>query len=109
MLLPAVSMVLVQSRNRRVGTRRTFQIAEITENGEPKVLYQHDPKTDQFKQVSDWGRLMDTLTLFTGYSTKEIKQDIEEKKSLLKYLVKQDITDVHQLGMFFARYYIRKR
>jgi len=109
MLLPAVSLVLVQSRNRRIGTRRTFQIAEITETGDAKVLYQHDPRADKFNQVAEWGRLMETLNLFTGLTSQEVKQDIEDKKSLLKYLVKQNITDVHQLGMFFARYYTRKK
>jgi hypothetical protein len=73
------------------------------------VLYQHDPKSDQFKQVNEWGQFMQTLNLFTGLSPQELKQDLEEKKSLLKYLVKQNITDVNQLGMFFARYYIRQR
>lgn len=108
MLLPAVSLVLVQSRNRRIGTRRTFQIAEITETGDARVLYQHEPKSEQFKQVAEWGRLMETLNLFTGLTSQEVKQDIEEKKSLLKYLVKQNITDINQLGMFFARYYSRQ-
>jgi len=109
MLLPAVSLVLVQARNRRLGTRRTLQIAEITETGDARVLYQHDPKADQFRQIAEWGRLMDTLNLFTGLTAQEVKQDIEEKKSLLRYLVKQNITDIHQLGMFFARYYIRQK
>jgi flagellar protein FlaI len=35
-MLPALSMIVVQHRNRRTGSRRTFQIAEVTEEGDAK-------------------------------------------------------------------------
>ena len=48
---------------------------------------------------------MNTLTLYTGLSPQEIKNDLEDKKSILKQLVKNNVTDVHKLGLFFAKYY----
>lgn len=105
MMLPAVSLILAQTRNRRTGIRRTFQIAELTETGDPRVLYQYDYKTDQFNQIREWTRLMETLNLYTGLTPQEIKNDLEEKKSILRELVKNNVTDIHQLGFFFAKYY----
>ncbi|MBS1266969.1 MAG: hypothetical protein MAG795_00939 [Candidatus Woesearchaeota archaeon] len=105
LLMPALSAILVQSRNRRTGTRRTFQLAEIVESGDANVLYQLDFKDDRFKKVAEWTKLMETLNLFTGMSRQEVKKDVEHKKVLLKHLVKENMTNIHQLGMFFAMYY----
>lgn len=105
MMLPAVSLILIQSRNRRTGIRKTFQIAELTEEGDARVLYQYNAKKDIFSKTNDWGRLMETLNLFTGQTAQEIKNDIEEKKQILKQLVKNNVTDIDKLGMFFAKYY----
>ncbi len=105
MMLPAVALILVQTRNRRTGIRRTFQFAEITETGDPRVVYQYDHKTDQFNKIREWTRLLDTLTLYTGLTSQEIINDLEEKKSILQQLVKNNVTDIHKLGLFFAKYY----
>ncbi|MFH1398518.1 MAG: ATPase, T2SS/T4P/T4SS family [Candidatus Woesearchaeota archaeon] len=105
MMIPAISLVLVQSRNRRTGTRKTLQIAEITSTGDYQLLYQYDARADQLKKVNQWGRLAETLCLFTGLSQQELMQDLEKKEELLKYLVSKNITDINQLGLFFAQYY----
>ena len=105
MMLPAVSLILVQSRNRRTGIRKTFQLAEVTEEGDARVLYQYNPNKDIFSQTNQWGRLMETLNLFTGMSEQEIKKDLEDKKHLLEQLVKNNVIDIDKLGMFFAKYY----
>ena len=41
-MLPAISMIIVQYRNRRTGIRKTFQISEVLPNSEPNVLIQLD-------------------------------------------------------------------
>ncbi|MBW2970777.1 CpaF/VirB11 family protein, partial [Candidatus Woesearchaeota archaeon] len=108
MLMPALNLVLVQSRNRRTGKRRTFQLAEIDEEGNPNVLYQHNFRNDEFEQVRKWTRLMETLSLFTGFTPSEVAKDIEEKQVLLKYIVKNNMSDINQLGLFFAMYYTNR-
>lgn len=105
LMLSAVSLIMIQSRNRRTGIRRTFQIAEVTQEGDQRVVYQYYHKTDDFRQIREWTRLMEMLNLFTGYTKQEIMNDLEEKRSLLKQLVKNNVTDVDKLGLFFAKYY----
>ncbi|MBW3003839.1 Flp pilus assembly complex ATPase component TadA [Candidatus Woesearchaeota archaeon] len=104
-VIPALSMILVQNRNRRTGLRRTLQIAEILENGDSNVLIQHDAKTDSFRKIGKSKTLLDTLNLYTGMSSQEIRKDILEKIKILKDLVKNKTTDVNDIGLIMANHY----
>jgi flagellar protein FlaI len=105
LMLPALSLILVQNRNRRTGKRRTLQIAEIDENGDPNVLMQYDAIKDSMFQKNKSKTVLETLNLYTGLSEKEINADLNEKINILKNLVKKDITDINQIGLILAKYY----
>jgi len=83
MMISAVSLICVQYRNRRSGLRRTLQIAEVSENGDANVIYQHDVNNDKMIKVSEPKRLLSTLNLYTGLSSQQIKADIQEKIEIL--------------------------
>jgi flagellar protein FlaI len=108
LMLPALSMIVVQHRDRRIGKRRTLQVAEVMPNGDPNVLLQLNAQKDQINQVSESKVLMETINLYTGLSTDEIRKDINEKINILKWLVKNNINNIHQVGLIFARYYMKK-
>lgn len=105
LVLPALSLILVQNRNRRTGLRRTMQIAEIDNNGDPNIIMQLDAQKDIMRKVKDPNRTFETLTLYTGMSKKEIGSSLKEKADILKWFVKKDINDVHQIGLILAKYY----
>jgi len=107
-MLPAISLIIVQFRNRRTGTRRTFQIAEITADSQANVLMQYDTKKDELVQVNKSKALYDNLKLYTGYSEAEIKHNINEKEHVLKYLVELNIDSVDGVGRVMAEYYTDK-
>ncbi|MFH1134363.1 MAG: ATPase, T2SS/T4P/T4SS family [Nanoarchaeota archaeon] len=104
-MLPAISMLVVQFRNRRTGLRRTFQIAEITEDGNQRTLLQFDNKLDALVKVARSKELMDTLLLYTGYSSQEIDKILLEKQAVLKYLVRHKVDSVEDVGHAMAQYY----
>jgi flagellar protein FlaI len=108
-MLPAISLIIVQFRNRRTGNRRTFQVAEILPDSTARVLMQYDAKKDSLVTVAKSKALMDTLKLFTGFSEADIKKDISEKKKILEYLVKNKIDTVDGVGMVIAEYYTDKK
>ncbi|MDD9952781.1 MAG: type II/IV secretion system ATPase subunit [Candidatus Woesearchaeota archaeon] len=108
-MLPAISLIIVQFRNRRTGARRTFQIAEITKHSEQNVLLQYEPKKDKLVKQNKSTYFVQTLKLYTGYSDAEIKKELKEKQKVLEYLVKQDIIDVDSVGMVIAEYYTNKK
>ncbi|MFC1753258.1 type II/IV secretion system ATPase subunit [Thermoproteota archaeon] len=104
-LLPAISMIIVQFRNRRTGLRRTFQIAEITRDSEARLLKQYDAKKDILLNVNKSKILMDQLTLYTGKSLQELSHDLSEKERILKWLVKHRIKNMNHVGRVMAEYY----
>jgi len=107
-MLPAISLIIVQFRNRRTGKRRTFQIAEILPDSTPHVLMQYDHKKDALVKISKSKTLYDSLKLYTGYTESEIERELAEKRRVLDYLVKQDIKTVEGVGRIMAEYYTNK-
>ena len=107
-MLPAISMVVVQYRNRRTGERKTFQIAEILPDSEPNVLIQLDIRKGVLKKVANSKALMRTIELFTGFTKSEIKKSLIEKQAVLKWLVKRNIDTVDSVGRIMAEYYTNK-
>lgn len=118
-MLSAISLIIVQFRNRRSGKRRTFQIAEITPKGDENILMQYDAKKDvlvsaktdpiaTFLNSSEESSFFQTIKLFTGMEDSEIKKDHKEKVKILKYLVENEIEAVDDVGRVIAEYYTNK-
>ncbi len=107
-MLPAISMIIVQFRNRRTGQRRTFQIAEILPNGEENVILQYNPKQDRLVQVSKSKALYQNIQLYTGMTPSDLKRQLKEKEKILRYLIYNNIEDVDSVGRIMAEYYTDK-
>ncbi|RLI97153.1 MAG: hypothetical protein DRO96_01280 [Candidatus Aenigmatarchaeota archaeon] len=108
-MLPAISLIVVQYRNRRVGYRRTFQVAEILPDGDARVLMQWNAKKDRLEKVARSVNLMNTLETYTGYTRNEIQKDLIEKGKVLKWLVKHKVNNIHDVGYVMAEYYTNKK
>lgn len=104
-MMPAVSLMIVQFRNRRTGLRRTFQIAEITKEGNANVIYQYNPKTDLMQTIGKSTTLFETLELYTGNTMRELNEIMQEKIRVLKYLVDHNLSSVEEVGRVMALYY----
>lgn len=104
-LIPAIDLMVVQFRNRRTGQRKTFQIAEVTEETQHNILYQYDAKNDQLLKKSKSKRIKNKLTLYTGLTPAELEDDLKQKKFILETLVKNKIFNVEKVGEYFAKYY----
>jgi flagellar protein FlaI len=108
LMLPAITLILIQFRNRRTDTRRTFQIAEILPDSKPNVLMQYDPKQDVLKKVHQSSSFYNTLSLYTGLTKNEIEKDLKQKVQILQYMLKQEIYDIDTVGRLMAEYYTDK-
>jgi len=104
-MLPAISIIIVQFRNRRTGTRRTFQIGEIMPDATCNLLMQYDAKKDTLKYTGKSKILMKTLQLYTGYTPREINKILKTKQRILQYMVKNEIDTVDSVGRVMAEYY----
>ena len=103
--LPALGGIVVQYRNRRTGVRRTFEFAEINDEGNSNVVYRWDPKTDATKEIGAITRLGETLGLYTGMTAKEMKSDLTDKVKALKWMVSKKYFDINMVGRISLDYY----
>ncbi len=105
-MIGSLSLILVQNRNRRTGKRRTFQVAEITPTGDPRVLMRYNPRTDAVEEIAQSEHIYARISLFTGMSTEDIRFDLQQKVRILRWLAKSRIDNVDDIGLKLARYYL---
>lgn len=105
-MISSLSLILVQSRNRRTGKRRTLQLAEVTPLGDSKVLYQLNVSDDVLEKISVSENVMDRLQLYTGLNFDEIMVDMRNKIKILNWMVEKNIDHVDQIGIVMSKYYI---
>ncbi len=107
----SLHLVLVQYRDRRKGLRRTMELTEIlpaageTTRLDLNTLYRWRPRSDKFEQVNRPIRIIDELNLHTGMTVKEIENDLNEKKAVLRWLLKNKVYDLDKVGNIFKIYY----
>jgi len=111
-MMEALHVIAVQYRDRRKGIRRIYQLAEIIPTGEigdkivlkPNILYRCKP-TGEVVAHDECIRVFDILRMHTGMTSKELIDDLSEKIDVLNWMVKNDVTDVNEVGEKIAMYY----
>ncbi|MGC8924188.1 MAG: type II/IV secretion system ATPase subunit [Candidatus Micrarchaeia archaeon] len=105
----AINLLVVQHRDRRLNLRRTMEISEVVPGpeGEPdlNVIYHWRPKTDNFELIREPRRYVEVLNLHTGMTYAEMKEDIENKKKILNYMVEKKVDQLDQVGALMKMYY----
>ncbi|MAG47251.1 hypothetical protein CL617_01480 [archaeon] len=107
-LIPAISLVVVMYRNRRTGIRRIFQISEVLRDSTYNVLLQLDIKNDKLVSENKSQRLFPDLELTTGLKTNEINESLKEKTQVLRWLIKNKVETIDEIGKVVATYYTNK-
>ena len=105
-MISSLSLILVQSRNRRTGKRRTLQLAEVTHSGEARVLLQLNVGLDKLEKINESETVIERLKLYTGLSEEDLNNDMKQKIKILNWLVRKNIENVDQIGMVMAKYYL---
>ena len=111
-LLEALHLVIVQFRHRRMGIRRTLQVAELLPGGTAgaagarlETLYRWKPATDSIIKVRDSIRLIDEIRTHTGMTDEEMSADLKEKEAVLDWMLMNKIKTVNTVGKVVADYY----
>jgi archaeal flagellar protein FlaI len=105
LMTSSLSLIVVMNRDRRSGKRRTFQLAQVTPQGDAEVFMQYDVRTDKLKKVKDPDIIFDTLNLYSGLGRETIKKEIEKKVTVLTYFLKNGIENVHDIGFILSHCY----
>ena len=84
----------------------------MVKGGEYNTLYRWVIKeasggfTDKIKQIAKMTRLADQLSLYAGMDEREIADNVAEKITVLKWMVKQGYDSVDQVGRIVSHYYV---
>jgi flagellar protein FlaI len=105
LVLPALSGIVVQNRNRRSNKRRTLQFAEILPNGDINVVMQHDPQKDQMTKIGSFQVIPKVLKMYTGMSEEDMVKDLATKEAILKWMVKNNMNELSKIGLLMSKYY----
>jgi len=111
-LLTSLQLIAVMHRDRRKGIRRLLEVTELIPSGgleemkiELNTIFKWVPSKDQ---VIEWGkphRLLKDIKLYSAMSDDEIRENLEGKKKILLWLVKNKIRDINKVGRVISDYY----
>jgi flagellar protein FlaI len=111
-LLSSLQLIAVMHRDRRKNIRRVLEVTEIIPSGgieEMKIelnnIFRWIPSKDE---ILEWGkstRVWNDIKLFSGMDDEEIKKNLEEKKVILLWLVKNKINTIEKVGKIISDYY----
>jgi len=109
-LLESLHLVCVQFRHRKLGIRRTLELAEVIPTGEGTIsmrtLFRWRAGQDIFSQVKESIRVLPEIEMFTGMTPAEVSDEMENKKTILKWLVKQNVRKIDDIGLIIGKYYV---
>jgi len=107
-MLKAVNLNVVMFRDRRRGVRRVLQVAEFEElqgSLRANILYRWIPEGDKIVKHAQSSTLFEDLSRNTGLSNSEITKNLNEKKSILEWLIKTKTRDLTSFGKVMHYYY----
>ena len=105
LMINAIGGIVTLFRHRRLGIRRVLEFAEVSRTGDATVLWRWNSRQDTFVQIGEMARLADTIMLYGGYTRNEMLEEIEEKRKILEWMVKNRVFDVDATGYIIANYY----
>ncbi|VVB98841.1 Type II/IV secretion system protein [uncultured archaeon] len=106
--LKSLNLVVAMFRDRRQNIRRVFELGEIVPSDKgvsQNILYAWKPSDDSIVSVSQSTRLMHTIKTYTSMSDADIRRNLEGKKAVLDWLLKNDINGVEEVGRIISEYY----
>ncbi len=105
-----VITVMVHARTKGKSARRVKEVVEI-ESVEPNtgkvntnVVFQWDPANDVYKKVNE-SKLVKKLTESRGGTLEEANAEIQRRKEILEWMLKNDITDFEEVTQIVNQYY----
>jgi len=110
-MLNSVNLNVVMFRDRRKGVRRVFQLAEFipgTNKVTANILHRWVPETDQVSPHNKSLSFFDELSRHTGMDEIEIEKNLENKKKIFDWLLKNKIRNLKAIGKIMNLYYTDK-
>jgi archaeal flagellar protein FlaI len=106
----ALNLLVVQYRDRRTNVRRTYEIAEIESglSGEQlsvNTIYRWKPKEDSWDKANEPTKLINTINLHTGLTSKEISEEIFNRANVLAWMLDNKLNGINEVGNVMKFFY----
>ncbi len=112
MMLAGLDMILIENRlhDRRRGTiRRLVEISEVINvvEGNPKIqrIFEWDPKKDKMYDTSIPSRVLKNISLYSGKSTQQVKDEIDYRRQFLDLLLEKNVRKKDDVAKYINKYY----
>ena len=115
-MISSLHLALVQYRQKRLGFRRTLEVAEIATSGDTfekidvraNALYRWNARRDSLDRVGESARLVEELLFFSGMTKKEMDDDMDEKRRILQWMLDNNIRGIGETSKIIQLYYENK-
>jgi flagellar protein FlaI len=107
-IMNAIGGIVVLFRHRSKGIRRMLEFGEILETGDVNVLHRWNVANDSFMQISELTRLLETLQIYGGYTKRDLTSELEEKRIIMEWMVKNNVIGMDNAGYTVSSYYKNK-
>ena len=110
-MLSNVNLNVIMFRDRKRGIRRVFQVAEFMPGKEKitsNILYRWVPESDKFVVHNKSLALFDELSRHTGMSEKQIIEEINKRKKIFEWILRNKLRDLNSIGKIMNLYYTNK-
>ncbi len=111
-LVEAVDLNVVMFRDRKRNIRRSMEIAEFTsdysggsDETEANILYRWRSEKDEIEKYNPSRKVFNQLSLHAGLTQDEIRESLDDRETILEWMVDQDIDTVDQVGKVVAEFY----
>jgi flagellar protein FlaI len=110
-LIQSLPLFGIMFRHRKLRIRRLFEVSELaglsekTNKPDIRKLYSWSARTDRINKELDSVKVADELNLFTGMTKQEMKSNLDTKQEILRWMVKNKIETVDDVGKVVSLYY----
>ncbi len=111
-MLPALDLILMENKIYHEGTtiRRITEIAEVGGLDKGKLIlnnvFEWDPKSDDLRPTGSPSVLKQKIAKLKGIDVSELNKELERRKALLEWMLRENITKIEDVATIFNRYYI---
>ncbi len=112
-----LDLIITAFRQRRSGVRRVLELAEVTERvmaGKSELktnnIFEWKPRTDVIERtINASQKVLNKLELYSGLTSQEISEDLQEKEKVLDWILAKNIRAVNDIGLVASTYYTDKQ
>ncbi|MFP4402350.1 MAG: type II/IV secretion system ATPase subunit [Candidatus Nanoarchaeia archaeon] len=106
--LNSLGLIVVQHRDRKSGRRITLQIAEMDDEGNSRVIFQFNHKTNQLEMKQKPVYLLKRLDEFQGIDSQEFLEEMKHRAWVLNALTELGAKNITQVGKYVNKYQTQK-